>query len=268
MEVNPYSSNIQSLSGVQSGLLEKISSAQNINKASDDPSGLLIADQLGVQKSSLAQSVQNYNSGIAMSSIAQSGISSQKDILENIRTETLKAMNGTTSDDGKEAIANQISKYIDQYEQIANSTGYNGQELLKTSGDSTSDDISIVGDKNIIDLQKADTTSISDTIKSFMSSFSTNKNSMDGLLDAVDNGIDKLNTFASDFGSASNALESSARDAISAETNMAKAQSTVADIDYTKEVSDFSKTNLMSQIALIVQSQANAVQSRSVPLLS
>lgn len=267
MEINPYNNNIQSLSGVQSGLLEKISSAQTINKAADDPSGMLIADQLGVQKSSLAQSVENYNSGIAMSNIAQSGISSQKEILENIRTETLKAMNGTTSDEGREAIANQISKYIDQYEQIANSTGYNGTELLKTSDDPT-DDISVVGDESIIDMKKADTTSISDTLRSFMSSFSSDTSARDQLLNAVDDGTNQLNTFASDFGSAANMLESNAREAISRETNMSQAQSTITDIDYTKEVADFSKTNLMSQIALIVQSQANAVQSRSVPLLS
>lgn len=263
-----YNTNIQSLSQVQAGQLEKLSSALAINKAADDASGLAIADQLGLQKSSLAQSVENMNSGIAMSNIAQSGISSQKDILQNIRTETLKAMNGTTSQEGREAIAQQIDRYIEQYEQIAQSTTYNGQELLKTSGDPSADDISIATDEAIIEMEKADTTSLSDTLRGFLSDFTTNPSSMTGLLDAVDDGIDQLASFASDFGSASNAMESMARSYISAETNMAAAKSTIMDIDYAKEVTDFNKTNLQTQIGYLMQTQANAAQAKNIALLS
>jgi flagellin len=253
--------------GVQSSSLEKLSSALAVNRASDDASGLAIADKLGVQKSSLAQSIENMNSGIAMSSIAQDGISSQKEILENIKTETLKAMNATTSDEGRAAIANQISKYIDQYEQISSSTTYNGQKLLEASGDAT-DDISIVGDGSIIQMARADTKSVSDTLRTFMSDFTTNSDSMSGMLQAVDSGINQLGTYASNFGSASNAFASNARNSMVTEKEIASAQSTILDIDYGKEVSNFSKTNLQSQIGLIMQTQANAVQSRSINLLS
>ncbi len=262
-----YNTNIQGLVGVQSNSLEKISSALAINKASDDASGLQIADQLGLQKSSLAQSIENMNSGIAMSSIAQSGISSQKELLENIKTETLKAMSATTSDEGRDAIANQISKYVEQYEQIAGSTNYNGQSLLKTSGDVT-DDLSIATDSSIIEMSKADTMSISDKLKSFLADFSTNPDSMNGIISTVDNGIDQLASYASDFGSAMNAFASNARNSMTTEKELATAQSTIMDIDYAKEVSSFSKTNLQSQIGLIMQTQANAVQSRSINLLS
>jgi flagellin len=70
--------NINNLNQASSTALEKISSGLAINKAADDASGLAIADKLGVQKSSLVQSVENANSGIAMSNIAQSSISEQK----------------------------------------------------------------------------------------------------------------------------------------------------------------------------------------------
>lgn len=267
MEINSYSNNIQSFVGVQAGTLEKIGSALAINSASDDASGLAIADALDLQEGSLSQSVANYNSGIAMSNIAQDGIESQKEILENMRTETLKAMNGTTSESDRQIIADQLSKYVEQYEQVASTTTYNGQSLLTISGDST-DDMSIVGESSIIELSKADTTSISDTLKSYISDFATNPDSQKALLEAIDKGLTQLDQYASEYGSASNAMESSARNAISTATNTAKAESTVMDIDYAKEVSDFSKTNLMSQIAILVQSQSNAVQARTVPLLS
>ena len=101
-----------------------------------------------------------------------------------------------------------------------------------------------------------------------MSDFSTNPDSRNTLLTTLDQSMSQINSYQSDFGSASNALESSARNAIKMETEMASSQSTIMDIDYSKEVSSFSKTNLLSQIGLMMQSQANAIQGRNISLLS
>ncbi len=267
MNINSSYTSLPNINDVQSTSLEKIGSALAINSASDDASGLAIADALGLQKTSLTQTIDNMNSGIAMGNIAQSGISSQKEILENIKTETLKAMNATTSQDGVDAIAEQISKYIDQYEQISNSTTYNGETLLKTAGDA-SDDLSIVGDESIIDMEKADTTSISDKLRTALSSFSNSRDDMANMLDVVDTGSTQLASYAADFAGAANAMESSARYSISTEKEIALAQSTILDIDYSKEVSDFSKSNIMAQVGMMVQSQANAIQNKNIDLLS
>ena len=267
MNINSSYVNAYDISGIQQNSLEKIGSALAINKASDDASGMAIGSALGVEKSSLSQVVENMNSGIALSNIAQSGLANQKDLLENIKTETLKAMNGTMSESDRDMIGQQINKYIEQFENIANSTTYNGNTLLKTDGTS-SDDISIVDMESTIDMEKSDTLSISDTLKSLMTDFSTNPNSRTTLLDTLDQSINQITTFQSDFGSAANALESSARNSISMETKMASAQSTIMDIDYSKEVSSFSKNNLLSQIGLVMQSQANAIQGRNISLLT
>ena len=267
MNIDSSYINAYDIGGIQQNSLERISSGSAINSASDDPSALGIASSLGVEKSSLSQSVENMNSGIALSNIAQGGLSSQQNILENIKMETLKASNGTMSESDREIIEKQINQYIEQFDNIANSTTYNGNPLLKTDG-TNSDDISIIDNESIIDMEKADTLSISDSLKSLMSDFSTNADSRNELLTTLDQSITQISSFQSDFGSAANALESSARNSISTETQIASAQSTVLDIDYSKEVSDFSKTNLLSQIGLVMQSQANAVQGRNISLLS
>lgn len=267
MNINSSYVNAYDISGIQQNSLEKIGSALAINKASDDASGLAIGTKLGVEKNSLSQGIENMNSGIAMSNIAQGGLSKQEELLESIKTETLKANNGTMSESDREIIGQQINKYIEQFDNIANSTTYNGTSLLKTSGDS-SDDISITDENSIMSMEKSDTLSISDTLKSLMTDFSTNADSRNTLLSTLDQSITQVNSYQSDFGSASNAMESSARNSISTEKEIASAQSTIMDIDYSKEVSSFSKTNLLSQIGLIMQSQANAVQGRNIALLS
>jgi flagellin len=255
------------IDSISASSVEKLSNGLAINKASDDTSGLAIADSLGVQKSSLSQSVENTISGVALSNIAQSAISNQQDILEEINTLTLQAMTSTTSAEGRDAIAQQIDKYIEQYDQITNSTTYNGEQLLKTSGDS-SDDMSVVGEDTIVEISKADTTSISDSLKSFLNDFPTDPNAQIGMLDAVSQGMTQLKTYASDYGSASNQLESMTRNYMTQETNTARAQSTIMDIDYSNEVADFSKTNLLTQVGYLMQTQANAQQQKNIALLS
>ncbi|HIP11927.1 MAG TPA: hypothetical protein EYG73_04310 [Arcobacter sp.] len=267
MTINSSYTNLSNIGDTQSSSLQRLTSGQAINSASDNASGLAIVDKLNVQENSLSQSVSNMNSGIAMSNIAQSGISNQKDILENIRTEIVKSMNGTMNKEDRNIIENQISKYIDQYNNIASSTTYNGNTLLQTASD-PSDDISITGEDTSIQMSKADTSSVSSGLSSLLADFSTNTDSRSSMLYLVDKGIDTLNSYASDFASASNAMESNARNSISMQTNMAEAQSVISDIDYSKEIGNFSKSNILSQIGIIVQSQANASLNRNIALLT
>jgi flagellin len=264
---NPNYMNVQGTAQSGSSTLEKIATGLLINKAADDASGLAIADQLRAQSSSLSQSIDNVSSGIAMSNIAQSGLSSQQELLENIKTETLKASTATTSEEGRQAIADQINKYIDQFERIADETTYNGESLLKTDG-STSDDISIVADGSTIEMEKSDTLSISDQLRSYMDDFVTNGDSRDQLLDTLDQSISDISSFAADFGSASNSLESMAKNYMTAQTNIENAQSQVRDADLEEMFSKFKREDIQSQIGMFVQTQANAVQSRVLPLIS
>ncbi|MEA3352566.1 MAG: flagellin [Campylobacterota bacterium] len=265
---NNISSYINETENAGKKALERVSAGLAINKAADDASGLAIADQLRTQSSSLRQSIDNANSGIAMGNIAQSGINEQEKLLENIKTETLKAITSTTGVEGREAIEKQINKYIDQYEQIAKSTNYNGQQLLKSTGDNALDDISIVAEEEIISLTKSDTTSVSDSLRNYMSDFSSNPNSMESLIEIVDKGIDRLASFSSDWGSASNSMESMVRNSLTAEVNTRNAESVIRDLDFSEGIANFNKSNIQSQVGYLAQSQANAVQSRVVGLLA
>ena len=265
---NTQNYNLDGISSARDSALQKVATGLLINQASDNASGLAIADQLRTESGGLRQAIENINSGIAMSNIAQGAMDEQTKILENIKTETLKAMNGTTSQEGIDAIANQLDKYIEQFDAIAQQTNYNGKQLLTTSGDPVSDDLSVSTEDSTISLSSADTTSISDSLKTLMTDFRTNPDSRSAMLEAVDNGMSDLSSMQSSFASASNAMESSARTYLNAQTNIENAQSVIRDLDYANGIANFNKTDLQAQIGSLIQSQANAVQSRVVSLLS
>merc|ERR1711991_1208045 len=84
--------------------LEKLSSGLRINKASDDASGLAIADKLRTQANSIGQSISNGNSAVALTQIADKAMAEQSNILDVIKTKMVQAATATTSAEGREAI--------------------------------------------------------------------------------------------------------------------------------------------------------------------
>jgi len=116
-----------------SSALEKLSTGLKINKASDDASGLAIADKLRTQASSLGQGISNANSASALIQIADKAMSEQSNILDVVKTKLLQASTSTTSDEGKAAIKNDVQKLLTQLDNITSQTNYNGTALLDGS---------------------------------------------------------------------------------------------------------------------------------------
>ena len=90
------------------GSLEKLSTGLKINKASDDASGLAIADKLRTQQTSINQGVANGNSAVSLLQIADKSMAEQSNILDTIKAKLIQANTATTSSDGRNAIGKDI----------------------------------------------------------------------------------------------------------------------------------------------------------------
>lgn len=123
--------NAQQVNKSLNSSLEKLSSGLRINKASDDASGLAIADKLRTQASSLNQSISNASSGVALVQIADKAMGEQSNILDMVKTKLQQAATATTSDEGREAIKGDIQKLLTQFDNISEQTNYNGMKLLQ-----------------------------------------------------------------------------------------------------------------------------------------
>ena len=112
--------------------LEKLSTGLRINKASDDASGLAIADKLRTQATSINQGIANGNSAVTLLQIADKSMSEQSNILDTIKSKLIQANTDTTSSDGRESIRKDINKLLTQLDNIAKQTNYNGTSLLQS----------------------------------------------------------------------------------------------------------------------------------------
>lgn len=117
--------------------LEKLSSGLRINKASDDASGLAIADKLRTQATSINQGISNGNSAVTLLQIADKSMSEQSSILDTIKSKLIQANTDTTSADGRESIRKDIKKLLEQLDNIAEQTNYNGNVLLQKASNDT-----------------------------------------------------------------------------------------------------------------------------------
>ena len=258
-----------------SSSLEKLSSGLKINKASDDASGLAIADKLRTQVTALDQGVANGNSAVTLLQIADKSMSEQSSILDTIKSKLIQANTDTTSSDGRESIRKDITKLLEQLNNIAEQTNYNGTTLLQVS--STSKAVSSgltfqVGETSADTITntgiQANTSGLAlTTLIGLTAASSLTQTIAAAQQTVIDTALTKLNGYRGDIGSTQNQVESAVRNLMTQSTNVKAAESIIRDVDYAKESANFNKQNIISQAGSYAISQANTVQQNVLKLL-
>jgi flagellin len=273
MEISSNSTINQNLYLNNNQTLNRIATGIELNQASDDYSSLAITNNLLSQSSGYSQAIENTNSAIASTQIASSATNEQSSILDSIKEKLLQASTDTTSQDGREALLKDIKSQLDQFNQIAGSTNYNGQTLLQNSASDTSASQvqqyqSGINSENLIETSsiQSNTQGLGLTVLSSQDASSFSSSDARGFLQSVDNAINGLNDIRSEFGSVQNQLQSSSRNLISQEVGTLSAAS-ISDTDYAKESANFSKQNIMGQIGAFSLAQGNNVNQQMVTRL-
>ena len=258
-----------------SSSLEKLSTGLKINKASDDASGLAIADKLRTQATSINQGVDNGNSAVTLLQIADKSMSEQSSILDTIKAKLIQANTATTSTDGRNAIAGDVKKLLEQLNNIAEQTNYNGTSLLQLSSTGTATMTGLtfqIGESKAdtikVGAMQSNTTGLSlASLESAVSSNTLTRTGAASLQTNVDTAITKLNGFRAEIGSTQNQVESAVRNLMTQSTNVTAAESIIRDVDYAQESANFNKQNIISQAGSYAISQANTVQQNVLKLL-
>jgi flagellin len=258
--------------------LEKLGSGLAINKASDDNSGLAIADQLRTQASSIRQSVDNAHAAISFLDIADKAMSEQSSILDTIKQKLLQAKTATTSTNGREAILNDIKGLLSQIDNIASQTHYveNNKYMLQFSNTDTSPAPSFVfhlGEYKNNTIQTMPDNIQSNTVGFKLDDLASIDNSdftkekAGEFLAIVDDALDKLNGWRADYGSTRSQVESSMRNMMTEVTNLKNSESVIRDVDYATESLNFAQSNIISQSGTFALSQANSTPKQVLQLL-
>jgi flagellin len=119
-------------------LTKRLSSGLRVNSASDDPSGLAIAESLASKVSGLdegSRQIQTANNALTVADGAMATIS---DILQRMRALVVQARSGLQSTADTSDIQAELSQLRLEIDRIAQNTSFNGRALLDGSASSAS----------------------------------------------------------------------------------------------------------------------------------
>lgn len=111
--------------------VEKLSSGFKINRSADDAAGLAISEKMRRQIRGLTQASKNVQDGISFCQVADGALHEVDDMLHRINELSIKAANGTNTDEDREYMDAEVQQIKDELTSIFETTDFNGIKIFK-----------------------------------------------------------------------------------------------------------------------------------------
>ncbi len=274
---NLTSLNTQRILGINNDRLaqsiERISSGLRINRASDDPGGLAIADSLRSDIRVLRQGLRNLNDGVSLINVADAGMSQQADILIRMRELAEQSATGTLTDAERDILQVEFDQLRDEIDRISSATAFNGQTLLDGSLEAGAGPIVIqFGLDNTANSQldlnaEADVPEIDAKFLKIDNLKIDKQNQAANALTDLDDALDILSGERASLGAVSNRLTRiSSGQAILVE-NLRASESQIRDADIAEELALLARNQILVELATAMLAQANIIPQQVLKLL-
>ncbi|QIW81567.1 flagellin Hag [Bacillus tequilensis] len=278
--------------------MEKLSSGLRINRAGDDAAGLAISEKMRGQIRGLDMASKNSQDGISLIQTAEGALTETHSILQRVRELVVQAGN-TGTQDGTDlgAIQDEIKSLVEEIGGGANANGisdrteFNGKKLLNGDfsqaggksltfqiGANSSQQLSVniesmaataIGalDTDGTTLLTGQAVSDIDVTKFKDNAADTATVGFNAQLKTVDDAINTVSKQRSKLGAVQNRLEHTINNLSASGENLTAAESRIRDVDMAKEMSEFTKNNILSQASQAMLAQANQQPQNVLQLL-
>lgn len=246
--------------------LEKLSSGFRINRAADDAAGLTISEGLRSQVGGLKVAMRNAQDGISVAQTAEGALTETHSILHRMRDLSVQAANtGANGTDAAGAIQEEMNQLSSEVDRIANTTQFNGVNLL--NGDFTDKSFQVganVTADDKITMNVASMTSSALGVSSL--DVSTATSSADAVT-AIDAAISTVSTERSKLGAVQNRFEHTISNLGVAVENLSASESRIRDTDMASEMSQLTRSQVLTQAGTAMLAQANSSSQSVLTLL-
>lgn len=264
--------NLSSTQNDVSKSLEKLSSGLRINRAADDAAGLAISEGLKSQVNGLNVASRNAQDGISVIQTAEGALTEVHSILQRMRDLAVQGGNGSNNDNSRAAISKEAGELSLELRRIAESTNFNGIDLLKGgdltfqvgAGGTENDAITI----NLANVATAVGTLASADGTAVGAGFViTDNEAARGTVDDIDAAINAVSTARSSLGASQNRFESAINSLNVSAENLSAANSRIRDTDMAAEMVKYTAANILSQAGTAMLAQANQANQGVLQLL-
>jgi flagellin len=245
--------------------MQQLSSGYKINSAADDAAGLGIASRLSAQVASFTSATQNANTAISMTQTADGGAAQISDILTRLRQLAVEGANGTMSASDSANLNTEFQAQLNEVDQIANTTIYNGQNVLAGAATASNFQVGInttASDTMSVTFGGADVAGLGLTGTSVATSAGST-----AAITSIDAAIQTLSTIRAGFGAAMDGLQDVVSNLGSMSTNTSSALSQVQDVDVASATATLAQQQVLAQAGESVLSQANQMPQLAESLI-
>jgi flagellin len=266
--------------------LERLSSGLRINKAADDAAGLSISQGLQSQIGGLQVAARNAQDGINVVQIADGALTETSAILARMRDLAVQASNGGSQDTSAQAAANtEFTQLNAELDRIKDTTKFGSQALLGGSYNGTFQVDSGAGTGSTIGVNltsatggaltgfataATSTSSITGFGAAGLQTSALSLTSTTGAVAAIkqlDTTIDNVSTVRATLGAYQNRFEHTINNVNVAIENLSASKSAITDTDMAQEMTNFSKTQILTQAGTAMLAQANMSSQGVLKLL-
>ncbi|MBD5447739.1 MAG: flagellin [Treponemataceae bacterium] len=255
------------------GNIEKLSSGQRINKASDDASGLAVSEKMRSQIRGLNQANRNIQNGVSFIQSTEGYLQETTDILQRVRELAVQSANGIYSDEDRMQIQVEVSQLVAEVDRVASQAQFNGMNMLtgafaqeSVTGRIMQFQIGANVDQNArvyIGTMTAQALGLKGAQGNDEQIGIGSPDSANAAIATIDNALLTVSKQRADLGAYQNRFETAAQGVGVAAENLQAAESRIRDVDMASEMVEYTKNQILTQSGTAMLAQANS-QSQNV----
>lgn len=256
--------------------LERLSSGLRINRAADDASGLVISEGLKSQISGLQVASRNAQDGIGVIQTAEGALTEVHSVLQRMRDLSVQAANDSNSAESRNAIKAEVDQLANELKRTVDGTDFGGIKLLNgTAGTAGVMSFQVGSDGTAASQIAISFKDISGDLGGAIAAtadagstltFDTAANAA-ASIEALDTAIGAISDHRATLGASQNRMESAIKSIAVSVENLTAANSRIVDTDMAKEMTNFTKNQVLSQAGTAMLAQANQSSQSVLSLL-
>ncbi len=257
------SSALQKTNKKLSKILERLSTAKRINRASDDAAGLAIAEQLSSQIRGFKMAERNVSDAMSALRVADGASNEIQSMLQRQRELALQARNYTLTDDQRQHIDTEYQNISQEIDRIATGTEFNRQSVSNGQGLGSGNAQIQVGPNagDTVTLPSIDVTANSLGISGTSIADSA---SAANALTAIDGAMQSMNSQRATIGAMVNRFESTQNNLNIAETNTTAAESILRDQDMAMGIAEATRNRLLQESGMNAFKHFNEISANHI----
>ncbi len=254
--------NLSKSQGALATSMQRLSSGLRVNSAKDDSAGLAIAERMNTQVRGMNVAIRNANDGISLAQTAEGGLQEVNNMLQRMRELAVQSKNGTNTATDRGNLDAEFQALNAEIGRIAETTVFNGQSVLNTSGGS--------GVKFQIGANNASNNTLTIALTKITSIATASVATVGGAsatITSIDSMINSVTATRADFGAMQSRFESAINNLQVGVENQSAARGRIMDADFAVETANMTRAQILQQAGNAMVSQANSAPQSVLQLL-